>query len=89
MTPTRAIPAASAFEGDNALIDPRALNFTVTLSQASSATVTVSYQTANGTAEAGSDYAATSGTLTFSPGQTSKTITFQIHEDIEVSPTRP
>src|SRR5262249_10473871 len=48
--------------------------FTVTLSAASGWTVTVNYATANGSALAGSDYTATSGTLTFSPGQTSKTV---------------
>ncbi len=45
--------------------------FTVTLSKASTQTVTVSYASANGTsnpATAGSDYTAKSGTLTFAPG---------------------
>ena len=41
--------------------------FTVTLSAASSAPVTVSYATANNTATAGSDYPADYGTLTFAP----------------------
>ena len=52
-----------------------AFPFTVTLSPASTGPVTVKYATANGTALAGSDYTATSGTLTFTPGQTSKTVT--------------
>jgi ELWxxDGT repeat protein len=56
-------------------------NFTVTLSAASTATVTVAYATANGTALAPSDYASTSGTLTFAPGQTSQTITVPIVGD--------
>ena len=42
---------------------------TVTLSAASGKTVTVDYATSNGTATAGSDYTATSGTLTFSAGE--------------------
>jgi hypothetical protein len=50
------------------------MTFTVTLSSASSQTVTVNYATANGTATAGSDYTTTSGTLSFSPGQTSHTV---------------
>jgi Ca2+-binding RTX toxin-like protein len=50
------------------------LDFNVTLAAASGRTVVVSYTTANGTAESESDYAATSGTLTFAPGETTKTI---------------
>src|SRR5262249_41687553 len=52
--------------------------FTVSLSAASGWTVTVSYATQNSTAIAGSDYTATSGTLTFAPGQTSKTVSVPI-----------
>jgi hypothetical protein len=48
--------------------------FTVSLSAASSQTVTVNWATANGTATAGSDYTAGSGTLTFAPGETTKTV---------------
>jgi hypothetical protein len=55
--------------------------FTVTLSQAATQTVTVSYATADGTAKAGVDYTATSGTLTFAPGQTSQTITVPVLND--------
>jgi len=58
---------ATANEGSN-------LSFAVSLAPSSSATVTVSYATANGTATAGSDYTAASGTLTFNPGETSKTV---------------
>jgi Tol biopolymer transport system component len=46
-------------------------NFYVTLSAPVNQTITVSYATADNTATAGSDYTATSGTLTFAPGQTS------------------
>ena len=49
--------------------------FTVSLSTATEQTVSVNYSTANNTATAGSDYVATSGTLTFNPGDTTKTIT--------------
>ena len=48
--------------------------FTVTLSKASTTPVTVNYATANGTATAGADYTATSGTLSFAPGVTSQQI---------------
>ena len=57
------------------------MTFTVTLSAASGQTVTVNYGTGNGTASAGSDYTATSGTLTFSPGTTTQTITVPITND--------
>jgi len=43
-------------------------SFTVTLSSPPAGAVTVQYATANGSAEAGSDYTATNGTLTFNPG---------------------
>ncbi len=57
------------------------LNFPVTLSFASDETVTAAYATSNGTATAGKDYTATSGTLTFAPGQIAKTITVPILGD--------
>lgn len=46
----------------------RAVNFLVTLSPTSSGTVTVDYQTGDGTASADSDFLSASGTLTFPPG---------------------
>ena len=49
-------------------------SFTVSLSASSSLTTTVHYATADGTALAGADYTAASGTLTFNPGQTQETI---------------
>lgn len=55
--------------------------FTVTLSPAAASAVTVNYATANDTANAGTDYVANSGQLTFSPGQTSKTITVTVNGD--------
>jgi hypothetical protein len=63
--------------------------FNVSLSAPSTAPVTVNFSTRNGTAEAGSDYVATSGTLTFAPGDVARQITVQVNgdttaEDIEV-----
>jgi choice-of-anchor B domain-containing protein len=46
------------------------LTFAVTLSAPSDQTVTVNWATADGTATAGLDYVAASGTLTFAPGAT-------------------
>lgn len=57
--------------------------FNVTLSQASSSPVTVNYATADGTATVlGNDYSALSGTLTFNPGETSKTIAVAVKGDL-------
>ena len=60
--------------------------FTVTLSTASGLTVTVGYNTSNGTATAGSDYISTANTLTFAPGETTKTITVNIADDTTDEP---
>lgn len=57
-------------------------SFTVTLSAASSKTVKVNYTTVDVTAIAGADYTAVSGTLTFAPGETSKTIGVPIKGDV-------
>ena len=56
--------------------------FEVALSPASDDTVTVDYATTDGTAEAGVDYTAASGTLTFIPGETTKFITVTVSGDI-------
>lgn len=53
----------------------------VSLDAPSSRTVSVNYNTANGTALAGSDYDAVSGKLTFAPGQTSKSILVAVRGD--------
>lgn len=55
--------------------------FTVTLDKAAAGPVTVAYSTADGTATAGSDYVATNGTLTFTAGETSKTVHVDISGD--------
>lgn len=52
--------------------------FTVSLAQASLKTVTMNWATADGTALAGTNYTTASGSLTFNPGDTSKTITITI-----------
>ncbi len=61
--------------------------FTVKLSLASSRTVTVKYQTANGTATAPADYTAKAlTTLSFSAGQTTKTFTVLVKGELVVEP---
>ena len=56
--------------------------FTVTLSAVYDQAVTMSYRTVDGTATTGdSDYIAQTGTLTFAPGETTKTITIEVKGD--------
>ena len=57
------------------------VDFAVSLSRAASETVTVQYATSDGTATAGSDYTATSGALTFAPGETAKTVSVPVLDD--------
>lgn len=59
----------------------QSMAFVVTLSPASASMVTVAYATADGSATAGSDYTATSGVLTFAPGETSHVVTVDILGD--------
>jgi uncharacterized repeat protein (TIGR01451 family) len=61
-------------------------NFNVTLTASSILTVTVNYTTANNTATSGSDYVAKSGTVTFTPGQTSQQVTIVVNGDVTVEP---
>jgi hypothetical protein len=55
--------------------------FTITLSTASTSPVTVNFATANGTAKAGEDYNAQTGSVTFAAGQTTKTISIVVRGD--------
>ncbi|HUE74169.1 MAG TPA: Calx-beta domain-containing protein [Pirellulaceae bacterium] len=56
--------------------------FTVTLSAAYDEAVSMSYRTVDGTAKTGDgDYVAKTGTLTFAPGETTKTITIEVKGD--------
>ena len=60
--------------------DP-ALAFAVTLDRARTEDTTVDYATSDGTATAGADYTAKRGTLTFAPGETSKTVEVPVIDD--------
>ena len=57
------------------------LSFDVTLDTASGKEITLDYATADDTATAGSDYTQTNETLTFSAGETTKTIDVPVLED--------
>jgi hypothetical protein len=61
-------------------------SFVATLSAAATAPVTVGFATADGTARAGADYTATTGTLTFAPGETRKTIAVAVAGDTATEP---
>ena len=80
-TPSLTINNVSVAEG-NSGTTPAV--FTVTLSAPSGRTVTVNCATANGTATAGSDYTAASGTLTFPAGSTTQTIAVPVLGDTTV-----
>src|SRR5439155_135922 len=56
--------------------------FTVNLSNPSAQTITVNFSTANGSATViDGDYQSNSGTLTFAPGEASKTVTVLVNGD--------
>ncbi len=57
-------------------------HFTVSLAQPATQSATVDYATSDGTAHAGDDYDAASGTLTFAPGETAKTIDVHVRGDV-------
>ncbi len=61
--------------------DGGSATITVNLGAASTGTVTVNYATSNGSATAGYDYTATSGVLTFTTGQVSRTFNVPITND--------
>lgn len=72
-------------EGDVGL---RLMRFTLTLSSPGDVPVTVDYATEDGTAEAGIDYFAASGTVTFDPEETSAGIFVAILPNTEVDGNR-
>lgn len=70
--------ATTVTEGDSGVTS---VNFTVTLAEASSQTITATFQTEDGSAIAGFDYVAKTGTLTFAPGQITATISIDVIGD--------
>jgi ELWxxDGT repeat protein len=77
--PTVSIDDVNLVEGHSGTSNA---SFTVTLSSPSTQTITVQFLTANGTASAGSDYQSTGGTLTFLPGQTSRSVSVIVNGDL-------
>ena len=71
----------SYFVSDASANEGGVLEFTVSRSGYSGDSVTVNYVTANGSAKAGNDYTAQTGTISFAAGETSKTISVATTED--------
>jgi len=76
--PSISIADVTANEGHNITLNAP---FVVTLSAAAGVQIDVNYSTAGQTATSGVDFTATSGTLNFLPGETSKTILVPILSD--------
>lgn len=76
---------------DASLVEPESgwkdMNFSVTLSSPGTTTISVQYATSDGTAEAGSDFQITAGTLTFKPGDVQKMIYVPVRGDGEEEPS--
>ena len=73
------VGAASGVEGSTA-------GFAVILDAASDFEIEVDYATSDGTAVAGEDYEAASGTLTFAPGEKARTVPVSLSDDVEDEP---
>ncbi|MCR9255483.1 MAG: VWD domain-containing protein [Alphaproteobacteria bacterium] len=82
-TPTVSISDATVTETDAV---GRTATFTVSLDRAPEEAVTMDYRFFDDLATNGTDYTATPGTLTFAPGETTKTIEVAITPDISIEP---
>jgi len=80
--PAVTIDDARASESDRQIVVP------IRLTHAAGQRVTVSYATADGSAKAGTDYTPASGSVTFEPGETAKSITVAVIDDAKITPTR-
>ena len=85
--PTLTVPETARLSVANATVEEgpdAALAFAVTLDRERHAAVTVDYATSDGSATAGQDYTAASGTLTFAAGETAKTVSVAVLDDTAV-----
>lgn len=78
--PTLSVSDSSVTEGDSGATS---LDFSVSLSRSSSSDVSVAYATSDGSASAGSDYTANSGTLSIAAGNTSGIISVEVLGDTD------
>ena len=74
--PGLSVADATVHEGPGAILE-----FGVKLSRSTSAAVQVDYATRDGSAQAGSDYTASSGTLSFAAGETAKMVEVTVLDD--------
>ena len=74
--PGLSVADATVHEGPGAILE-----FGVKLDRPTAAAVQVDYATRDGSAQAGSDYTASSGTLRFAPGETRKTVEVAVLDD--------
>tara|TARA_R110002095_G_scaffold152237_4_gene132172 strand:- start:156276 stop:173423 length:17148 start_codon:yes stop_codon:yes gene_type:complete len=81
VTPTISIADISQVETNSGTT---VFEIVVSLSNANVDEVTVDYETSNGTAVAGIDYAFTTGSVTFSPGETTQIIEVIVNGDTDV-----
>ncbi|MCA9021727.1 MAG: hypothetical protein KDA74_16370, partial [Planctomycetaceae bacterium] len=83
VVPVVSISGATVAEGVGGTV---LATLTISLSEAATQPVIVTYQTSNGTATAGEDYEAASGQVSFAVGETSKTISVRVYGDSQVEP---
>src|SRR5678815_2533103 len=77
-TPSISVRDVTVAEGNSGTTQA---TFVVALSGPASQSVSFSFATSNGTATAGSDYVATSGGLTFAPGEVEKPVVVVVNGD--------
>src|SRR4029077_6668463 len=82
--PALSINDVSVVESDSGTVTAV---FNLTLSTASGKPISIDYTTADGTATAGEDYVATSGTANFSPGTTTQSVSVTVNSDSESEPS--
>lgn len=80
------IIAGDATTAEGTAGSSRTVSMPVRLTTASPSTVGVHFATADATAKAGSDYTAASGTLTFVPGETTKSVAVTVRGDATKEP---
>ena len=76
-----ALPSVSLGDASSTNETAASTNLVATLSAASGKPITVDYSTSDGTATAGSDYTADTGTITFAPGVTTQNIAVGVLAD--------